>query len=71
MTEIVRDDEHLWRAIQYIGRNPRSAGIAPKCWRRWIHPGWESLGWRFAWTNDARAGRDYPRPTKLCRHDVQ
>jgi len=44
---IVRDEEHLWRAIQYIGRNPRLAGIPPKYWRRWIHPDWEALGWRF------------------------
>lgn len=44
---IIRDDEHLWRCIQYIGRNPRLAGLAPNMWRRWIHPDWEQLGWRF------------------------
>lgn len=44
---IVRDDEHLWRAIAYMGRNPRRAGLDHKGWRRWIHPDWEALGWRF------------------------
>ncbi|MBS0202470.1 MAG: transposase [Planctomycetes bacterium] len=44
---IVRDEEHLWRIIQYIGRNPRLAGLPRTAWRRWIHPEWEELGWRF------------------------
>ena len=44
---IVRDDDHLWRVIQYIGRNPKLAGIPPNEWRRWIHPDWEAIGWRF------------------------
>jgi putative transposase len=47
---IVRDEEHLWRVIQYIGRNPRKAGLAnEEEWRRWIHPDWESAGWRFVY----------------------
>ena len=42
---IVRDEEHLWRVIQYIGRNPRIAGLATEAvWRRWIHPEWEAAG---------------------------
>ena len=45
---IVRDEEHLWRVVQYIGRNPRKAGLGSEAnWRRWIHPVWESAGWRF------------------------
>lgn len=44
---IVRDGEHLWRSIQYIGRNARLAGLPTDVWRRWIHPEWEALGWRF------------------------
>ena len=45
---IVRDEEHLWRVIQYIGRNPRLAGLATQAaWRRWIHPKWIAAGWRF------------------------
>ena len=45
---IVRDEEHLWRVIQYIGRNPRLAGLAAEAtWRRWIHPEWEAAGWGF------------------------
>jgi REP element-mobilizing transposase RayT len=45
---IVRDEEHLWRVIQYIGRNPRVAGLAGEAaWRRWIHPAWEEAGWTF------------------------
>ena len=45
---IVRDEVHLWRVIQYIGRNPRLAGLGSEAkWRRWIHPDWDSVGWRF------------------------
>lgn len=44
---IVRDEEHLWRVIQYIGRNPAQAGIPHNAWRRGIDPLWESAGWRF------------------------
>lgn len=40
---IVRDDEHLFRVVQYIGRNPRT----DERWRRWIHADWEQLGWGF------------------------
>ncbi|MCC7422694.1 MAG: transposase [Planctomycetaceae bacterium] len=45
---LIRDGEHLWRVIQYIGRNPRKAGLAgEESWRRWIHPEWEKAGWGF------------------------
>ncbi len=45
---IVRDDEHLWRVIQYIGRNTRLAGLDHEAsWRRWIHPDWQAAGWGF------------------------
>jgi REP element-mobilizing transposase RayT len=45
---IVRDEEHLWRIVQYIGRNPHAAGCGHEnAWRRWIHPEWEAAGWRF------------------------
>ena len=44
---IVRDEEHLWRVVQYIGRNPAKAGLSRGEWRRWIHPTWEAAGWRF------------------------
>lgn len=44
---IVRDEEHLWRVIQYIGRNPRQAGLAPEQWHRWIDPDWQAAGWNF------------------------
>ncbi len=51
---IVRDEEHLWRVIQYIGRNPRLAGLdAEAAWRTWVHPEWEAAGWGF---------RDQDRP---------
>jgi REP element-mobilizing transposase RayT len=45
---IVRDEEHLWRVVQYIGRNPFKAKLPCDQWRRWMNPEWESLGWRFA-----------------------
>lgn len=44
---IVRDEEHLFRVVRYIGNNPKMAGL-PKCdWVRWIAPEWESAGWGF------------------------
>ncbi len=44
---IVRDSEHLWRCLQYIGRNPRKAGRSCESCRLWVNPEWEKLGWAF------------------------
>ena len=44
---IIRDAEHLYRVIQYIGRNPRLAGIERSHWKRWINPAWQKAGWDF------------------------
>ncbi len=44
---IIRDEEHLYRVVQYIGANPRRAGIARQDWNRWINPRWQTLGWNF------------------------
>ncbi len=44
---IIRDEEHLYRCIQYIGRNPAKARLRSDQWRRWVRPSWESLGWKF------------------------
>ena len=44
---IVRDEEHLWNVVQYIGRNPEKAGIPIAQWVRWIHPDWQASGWDF------------------------
>lgn len=44
---IIRDEEHLWNVIQYIGRNPAKAGLGREDWRRWIRPDWEKAGWGF------------------------
>jgi REP element-mobilizing transposase RayT len=44
---IIRDEEHLYRVIQYIGRNPRRAGLDPKSTPLWLRPSWQALGWRF------------------------
>jgi len=46
---IIRDEEHLYRCIQYIGDNPRRAGLADGEWLRWIRPEWEAAGWGFEW----------------------
>lgn len=51
---MIRDEEHLWRVVQYVGRNPRLAGLAVRragvpvlrC-PRWIHPDWQAAGWNF------------------------
>jgi hypothetical protein len=44
---IVRDEGHLFRVVQYIGRNPGSAGIPKDQWVRWIDPSWKAAGWDF------------------------
>ncbi len=44
---ILRDEEHLYNAIQYIGNNPRMAGLPKSQWFRWIDPAWEKLKWGF------------------------
>ncbi len=44
---IVRDEEHLWRCVQYIGRNPKTANLADGQWTRWIRPSWQTCGWSF------------------------
>ncbi len=42
---IIRDDEHLYRVIQYIGRNPAKARLQPERCQLWLRPEWEALGW--------------------------
>jgi REP element-mobilizing transposase RayT len=44
---IIRDEEHLFRVIQYIGRNPQKARLPKNLGHRWIDPGWEEAGWGF------------------------
>jgi hypothetical protein len=44
---IIRNEEHLWRAIQYIGSNPKNAGLPSDCCPLWIRPEWKALGWDF------------------------
>ncbi len=45
--QIVRDEEHLWRLLQYIGDNPRRAGLNEQQTRRWVCPAWIRAGWNF------------------------
>ncbi|MHB8957511.1 MAG: transposase [Pirellulaceae bacterium] len=44
---IVRDEEHLYNVIQYIGRNARFANLAEHEVVRWIRPSWVVRGWDF------------------------
>jgi putative transposase len=44
---IVRDEEHLYRCIQYIGSNAKKAGLALQACPRWIRPDWKEAGWNF------------------------
>ncbi len=44
---IIRDEQHLYRVIQYIGRNPRLAKLRPNEAVTWMNPEWDALGWRF------------------------
>jgi REP element-mobilizing transposase RayT len=47
---IVRGEEHLYRVVQYVGRNPANAGLRANESLRWIHPTWQQSGWGFeAW----------------------
>jgi REP element-mobilizing transposase RayT len=43
---IVRDEEHLHRCLQYIGRNPAKAGLTRNDCPLWIRPEWVALGWK-------------------------
>jgi len=45
---IIRDPEHLWRCLQYIGHNPTKAGRSGESCRLWVNPQWEEFGWVFA-----------------------
>ena len=44
---IIRDEEHLYQVVQYVGANPRRAGIPRESWHRWINPKWQAIGWDF------------------------
>lgn len=44
---LVRDSEHLWKVVRYIGKNPAKAGIPEERWARFIHPSWQDAGWGF------------------------
>ncbi len=44
---IIRDEEHLYRVIQYIGRNPAKIGHPCPDAIRWVHPEWIAAGWGF------------------------
>ncbi len=51
---LIRDEEHLWKAIQYIGNNPDRAGVPRAQCHLWIRPEWESLGWKFEFSRSLR-----------------
>ncbi len=42
---IIRDEEHLYRCLLYIGGNPGKAGLARDCCPLWVRPEWEALAW--------------------------
>ena len=44
---IIRDEDHLYRAIQYVGNNPRLANLTVGEYVLWMRPEWERLGWGF------------------------
>jgi REP element-mobilizing transposase RayT len=59
---ILRDEEHLWRTIQYIATNPDRAGLPRESCPLWIRPQWVELGWRFEGQGLARTAQE-SRPT--------
>jgi REP element-mobilizing transposase RayT len=44
---ILRDAEHLWRSLQYMGRNPGKAGLRREPCPLWVKPQWVDAGWKF------------------------
>jgi len=44
---IVRDEEHLYRCLQYIAANPRKANLSAESCFLWVRPEWARLGWAF------------------------
>lgn len=44
---IVRDEEHLYRCLQYIGRNPGKVALEWKDCPLWVRPEWAAAGWKF------------------------
>lgn len=44
---IIRDEEHLYRCLQYIGDNPRRGGLTCDACTRWVRPSWAAIGWDF------------------------
>lgn len=44
---IIRDEEHLYRVVQYIGRNGSAAGLDTNEYLRWISQSWKDTGWGF------------------------
>lgn len=44
---IVRDAEHLYRCVQYIGRNPAKSRLRDHEFLLWLRPEWQQQGWRF------------------------
>ena len=44
---IIRDSQHLWRCLQYIGGNPGKAKLQKDEFTRWINPTWPPLGWNY------------------------
>jgi REP element-mobilizing transposase RayT len=43
---IIRDEEHLWRVLQYIGSNPRNAKLREGEYVLWMNPEWTDVGWK-------------------------
>ena len=44
---IIRDEAHLYRVVQYIGRNGSAAGLDTNEYLRWISQSWKDTGWGF------------------------
>jgi len=44
---IIRDPEHLYRVVQYLGRNGQQAGLPSDQFSRWICSDWIEAGWNF------------------------
>ncbi len=65
---IIRDEEHLFNLIRYVGNNPRKAGLPEKQWMRWVHPEWEQQGWGFRDSHEGDSQDGPFRPSRRSLH---
>jgi putative transposase len=67
---IIRDEEHLYRGIQYMGSNPDKAGLPVEQCPLWIRPEWVELGWTWEMQRAAVNVGRISNPSAKTRQDL-